>query len=35
MEGVDRVKAEEMIKSEQDGTLLYRISGEKHAITIK
>ena len=35
MEGVDRVKAEEMIKSEQDGTLLYRINGEKHVITIK
>ena len=35
MEGVDRVKAEEMVKSERDGTLLYRINGDKHVITIK
>ena len=35
MEGVNRVQAEEMIKSEQDGTLLYRINGEKHVITVK
>ena len=35
MEGVDRVKAEEMLKSEHDGTLLYCINGEKHVVTIK
>lgn len=35
MEGVGRDKAEELVKSEQDGTLLYRINGEKHVITIK
>ena len=35
MEGIDREKAEEIVKSEQDGTLLYRINGDKHAITIK
>ena len=35
MEGVDRLKAEEMVKSERDGTFLYRINGDKHIITIK
>lgn len=35
MEGINREKAEELLKSEQDGTLLYRIDGEKHVITIK
>ena len=35
MEGVGRDKAEEMVKSERDGTLLYRINGQKHVITIK
>ena len=35
MEGIDRGKAEEMMKPEQDGTLLYRINGDQHIITIK